>query len=83
MIGIGFGFGVSFWVIRMVRHTAERYSPERVGTDVAGAVRGFGEDVRAALAEGRAAMREREAELRAELSRDPRPTQVPPPQSPE
>ena len=67
LIGAGFGFGVSFWMVRFVKETVERYSPERVSTDLAGAVRGLGTDVRHAVAEGRAAMREHEADLRAHL----------------
>jgi hypothetical protein len=67
MVGAGFGFGVSFWLMRFVRQTIERYSPERVSDDLAGALRQFGQDLRAAVAEGRDAMREREAELRAEV----------------
>jgi len=67
MIGAGFGFGVSFWLIRFVRQTVERYTPERVSSDLAGALRAFGEDLRAAVADGRAAMQEREAEIRSEL----------------
>jgi hypothetical protein len=66
-VGAGFGFGVAFWLMRFVRETANRYSPERVSSDLAGAVRGLGHDIRAAVAEGREAMRERESELRAEL----------------
>ena len=69
LVGVGFGFGVSFWFMRFVRSTVERYSPERVSADLAGAIRAFGEDLRAAVAEGREAMREREAELRAEIKR--------------
>ena len=67
LIGAGFGFGASFWVTRRVRETVERYMPARVSNDVADALRAFGADVRAAVAEGRDGMREREAELRAEL----------------
>jgi hypothetical protein len=67
MIGAGFGFGVSFWLIRFVRQTVERYTPERVSSDLAGALKAFGEDLRAAVADGREAMREREAEIRSEL----------------
>jgi hypothetical protein len=67
MIGAGFGFGVSFWLIRFVRQTVERYTPERVSSDLAGALRALGEDLRAAVADGRAAMQEREAEIRSEL----------------
>jgi hypothetical protein len=67
LIGTGFGFGVSFWLMRFVRATVERYTPERVSADLASAVRDFGKDLRAAVAEGREAMREREDEIRAEL----------------
>jgi hypothetical protein len=69
VVGAGFGFGMSFWVMRFVREAAARYAPERVSADLAGAIRGFGSDIRAAVDEGRTAMREREAELRAEITR--------------
>ena len=67
LMGAGFGFGISFWLMRFVRATVERYTPERVSADLAGALRSLGTDIRAAVAEGREAMREREAELRAEI----------------
>ncbi|MGQ0832988.1 MAG: hypothetical protein ACT4OV_15075 [Microthrixaceae bacterium] len=67
MMGAGFGFGMSFWLTRFVKETAARYSPERVSSDLAGAVRGLGADLRAAVTEGREAMRERELELRSEV----------------
>jgi hypothetical protein len=69
LVGIGFGFGASFWMMRFLKETMARYSPERVSADFAGAVKGLGTDVRLAVAEGREAMREREAALRAELDR--------------
>ena len=69
LIGIGFGFGTSFWMMRFVKETMERYSPERVSSDLADAVKGLGTDLRLAVAEGRVAMREREAELRADVHR--------------
>ncbi len=69
IMGAGFGFGVSFWMMRFVRETAARYTPERVSADLTGAIKGLGTDIRAAVADGRAAMAEREAELRAELDR--------------
>jgi hypothetical protein len=72
-IGAGFGFGVSFWLMRFVKQTFERYSPERVSDDLAGAIRSFGQDLRAAAAEGRMAMREREEELRAAVDAKSRP----------
>lgn len=73
LVGVGFGFGVSFWLTRVVRETVQRYSPERVSGDLADAIRGFGGDLRAAVAEGAEAMRERERELRAELEGRNRP----------
>lgn len=72
VIGAGFGFGMSFWVLRAVRQTLERYRPERMSADVAGALRDLGKDLRAAVAEGREAMREREAELRAAIEGEAR-----------
>ena len=69
LVGMGFGFGASFWLMRFVKETVARYSPERVSSDLADAVRGLGVDVRSAIAEGREAMREREAELRADVTR--------------
>lgn len=71
IMGAGFGFGMSFWLMRFVRDTAARYAPERVSADLAGAIKGLGTDLRAAVAEGREAMRERESELRAEVSGGP------------
>ena len=67
VIGAGFGFGVSFWLMRFVRETAARYTPERVSADLADALRNLGGDLRAAVAEGREAMRERELELRSDV----------------
>jgi hypothetical protein len=46
----------------------ERYSPERVSNDLSGALKSLGEDIRAAVSEGREAMREAEADLRARLN---------------
>jgi hypothetical protein len=73
LVGAGFGFGVSFWITRFVKQTIERYSPERVSDDLASAIRAFGQDLRAAAAEGRMAMAEREEELRAAVETRTRP----------
>jgi hypothetical protein len=67
VVGAGFGFGMSFWLMRFLRDTAARYAPEKLSSDLAGAVRQLGADLRAAVAEGREAMREREEELRAQV----------------
>lgn len=69
MVGAGFGFGVSFWLMRFVRETTRRYSPEQVSTDLAGAARRLGEELKEAVREGRTGMQERELELRAEFGR--------------
>jgi hypothetical protein len=66
-IGLGIGFGMSFWFMRFIRETVDRYRPERVSQDLAGAISKLGDDLRAAVREGRMAMSEREEELRAEV----------------
>ncbi|MEO7557373.1 MAG: hypothetical protein ABIV94_12300 [Acidimicrobiales bacterium] len=72
LLGAGFGFGMSFWLMRFVREKVERYTPERVSGDLAASVRNLGSDLRAAVAEGREAMREREDQIRSELDRPSR-----------
>ncbi|HET7488226.1 MAG TPA: hypothetical protein VFJ85_09875 [Acidimicrobiales bacterium] len=71
VVGAGFGFGVSFWVMRTVRERLERMSPDRMSADMANAVRDFGRDVRAAISEGASAMRDKEAELRRQIESTP------------
>jgi hypothetical protein len=68
-LGFGFGVGSSFWLTRFVKETAARYAPQRVSADLTGAIKGLGTDVRLAVADGRAAMRERESTLRADVER--------------
>jgi hypothetical protein len=68
-VGLTAGFGSSFWLMRTVRRTVERFTPERLTQDVVGGARSVGAELRAALEEGRIAMRDREAELRAEIAR--------------
>lgn len=69
--GAGFGFGMSFWVMRAVRERVARFSPEHASGELAKAVRGLGRDLRAAASEGVEAMREREAELREQVRSTP------------
>ncbi len=71
IIGAGFGFGMSFWMLRFMRETIDRYRPEKVSADLAGAITQLGQDIRFAVSEGRLAMREREDELRADLGSRP------------
>ena len=68
-VGLAIGLGTSFWVMRTVRRTVERLTPERLADDVVAGARLVGGELKAALEEGRTAMREREAELRAEIER--------------
>jgi hypothetical protein len=56
--GASFGFGSSFWLMRAVRRTVDRFRPSAVVSRLEG-------DVRAAVSEGRVAMREREESLRS------------------
>jgi hypothetical protein len=61
------GFGGAIWIRRRIRRTVRRYAPEQLQAEATASVRRLGWDVRDAVVEGRSAMREREAELRAEL----------------
>ena len=70
-IGAGFGFGMSFWITRTLRHMVARYAPHRVTNDLASTARAIGRDLREAIAEGHEAMRQTEAELRAQLAAIP------------
>jgi hypothetical protein len=67
VVGASFGFGASFWVSRAVKQTMERYSPPRLSGDLSRAIQAFGTDIRAAVTEGKEAMREHEAALRAQV----------------
>ncbi len=67
--GLSIGFGSSFWLMRTVRRTVERLTPQRLTQDVVTGARSVGTEVKAALDEGRTAMRQREAELRTEIGR--------------
>jgi hypothetical protein len=65
VIGFLLGLGSSWTLMRRVRRVAARYVP----ADVANR---WGGNVRAAVHEGRDAMREREAALKADLGRNGR-----------
>ena len=68
-VGLTLGYGSSFWFMRKLRRAVERLAPERLSRDVVTGARSLGAEVRAALDDGKAGMRERETELRAELDR--------------
>lgn len=68
-IGAAAGVGGSWWVTRRIREAANRYLPAQLQDRATTAVRGLGGDLKAAVAEGREAMREREQGLRSEFDR--------------
>ena len=68
-VGLTLGYGSSFWLMRKVRRTVERLTPQRLRRDVTTGARSLRAEVLAALDDGKAGMREREAELRAGLER--------------
>ncbi len=68
-VGLTLGSTGSLWVMRKLQRTVERFTPERLSQDVVAGARSFGAEMRAAVDEGRSGMRQREAELRAELER--------------
>jgi hypothetical protein len=61
------GFGGALWIRRRALRAVHRYAPQRLQAEVAGSARRAGAGLRDAIIEGRAAMRDREAELRSEL----------------
>lgn len=65
-VGAATGLGSSWWVQRRVRQAAAQI-PERVQREVTDAARRTVRDVRDAAAQGRQAMADREAELRAQV----------------
>lgn len=67
VIGVAFGATLAVLVARQL----QRYRPESVAADTAESLRRFAADLRAAVEEGRAAMAEREAEIRRELDEPP------------
>ncbi len=68
MMGFGFGLGLAVLTFRRIDAVLNRYAPPQVANQLTDSARSFGRDVRAAVREGRVAMREREAELRAETT---------------
>ena len=52
-IGLGIGFGMSFWFMRFIRETVDRYRPERVSQDLAGAISKLGDDLRSSSTSNR------------------------------
>jgi hypothetical protein len=66
-VGALAGFSGSIWAQRRVRQAVERVMPAQLGDQVRRRVGRVSDDLLASLHEGRSAMAEREAELRARL----------------
>jgi hypothetical protein len=66
-IGASLGFGGSWWLTRTIKQKLEKLLPARVKETMATKARSVGGDVRAAIADGRQAMHEREDHLRTQL----------------
>lgn len=71
LVGIGLGVAAALQISKMLRRTTERYAPAAVAGRARSAagdlVGALAERARLAIEEGRAEMRARERELRAEL----------------
>jgi hypothetical protein len=67
LLGLGMGAAIGVGVMRWASRTAERLTPQSMGRRVMDAAQQWRERLGGALEEGRAAMAEREAELRAQL----------------
>jgi hypothetical protein len=67
LLGLGMGAAIGIGVVRWASRTAERLTPQSMGQRFVAAARDWRERLAEALEEGRAAMAEREAELRAQL----------------
>jgi hypothetical protein len=65
--GMAIGAGSAFWAKHKVTRTVERYLPDQVAERAATSAKDLGRTVRGAASEGRQAMRDREAELRAQV----------------
>lgn len=64
--GVSMGFGGAMWIRNRIQRAVDRVMPQRLRSDATQQARKVGGNVRGAFSEGRAAMREREAELRNE-----------------
>jgi hypothetical protein len=71
-VGYTAGIGSSLYAARKAKAVARRYTPEGLSGRVTNTVTGISRDVKAAVTEGRSAMREREAELRKPRAAAPR-----------
>lgn len=66
-VGLGAGATAAVLFSRWMRRQAERVGPAAIARDIASGLRDLGRLLGEAVEEGRRAMREREAEVRASL----------------
>jgi hypothetical protein len=66
-VGASFGVGTTVWVGRTVKQTMNRLTPQRISSDLVVTARSKAADLKAAVAEGREAMHQQEAALRAQI----------------
>jgi hypothetical protein len=67
LFGLGMGAAIGIGLVRWAGRTADRLTPQSMGQRALSAAREWRVRFSEALEEGRAAMAEREAELRAQL----------------
>ncbi len=71
VFGYVFGLASSWYVVRRLRLRLQRYRPPQVATRLTDGIDAARRTVGVAVSEGRAAMREREAELRSDFAAEP------------
>ncbi|HMQ26231.1 MAG TPA: hypothetical protein PKA98_09605 [Acidimicrobiales bacterium] len=70
VLGVVTGVAGTVWALAYGRSKVQELTPAHVAGELASKARTRLDDVRAAIFEGRLAMRERESELRSELDRE-------------
>ena len=68
LVGLGMGAAIGIGMMRWASRTADRLAPRSLAEELLQTATEWRERLAGALAEGQAAMAEREAELRAQLA---------------
>jgi hypothetical protein len=68
LVGLGMGAAIGVGVMRWASRAADRLAPQSLAEELVQTAAGASRRLAGALAEGQAAMAEREAELRAQLA---------------
>jgi hypothetical protein len=77
LVGLGAGVALGVWAVRKVEQTGQRLRPDALAASAGVRASSFGERLRDAVEEGRAAAAAKEAELRANYGRGRSTTQAP------